>query len=117
MQFVCRQCFGRTPNKTRQDACLLDLSVKPLAAVELFITVRMRRELDRLSIAQPQKTGHGEAIVEQAVDASGQRIIEIDHDIPAQDDMELIERAIGHQVVLSKDDILIKRALKDDMVI
>ena len=39
-------------------------------------------------------------------------VVEVDHDVPAHDEVELVERAVGRQVVLREYDVLLQRAVE-----
>src|SRR5438128_1867413 len=96
---------------------LLNSSVKPFVAVKLLIAVLAEGELDRLLVAQTQEAGQGKALVQQFVDLSGQQIIEINQDVSAKDNLELIEGAVGYQVVLREHDVVNQSAVEDNVAV
>src|SRR5690606_5706137 len=55
---------------------------------------------------QAQEPERREALAEQAQRALLQRSVEVDEDVPAQDDVELAERGVGREVVLREQDVL-----------
>ena len=72
----------------------------------------MRAESDRLLVAQPEHAERDQAFEEEPVHAVLQRAVEVDHHVPADDHVELVERAVRDEVVLGEDDVLDQRALE-----
>src|ERR1700730_17355629 len=104
--------FGST-----EGTSLVNSSVKLFVAVILLIAVLAGGELDGLLVAQAQEAGQGKALVQQFMDLSGQQIIEINQDVSAQDDLELVEGAVGYQVVLREHNVVNQSAVKDDVAV
>src|SRR5438874_1326548 len=71
-----------------------DPPVQLAPAGELLEVSLVRRELERLLASQPQESEHRQAVIEQAVDPLLERAAEVDHHVPAEDDVELVERAV-----------------------
>ena len=59
-------------------------------------------ELDRLLVAQREDPERLEAVVEELVHAVLERLAEVDHDVAAHDDVELVEGRVRDQVVLGE---------------
>src|SRR5262249_55518169 len=96
---------------------LFDPPVDLLAPVEFLIAGLMGRVLERLPVPQGEEAGGRQAFVQQAVNTPREGLVEINQDVPAEDDVELVERAVGDQVVLGEDDVLRKGALENDVVV
>jgi len=89
---------------------LPDLSIEPPTGVKFLVAVAVRSEVDGLLVSQAEKPGRAEAFIEEVMNACGERVIKVDQNVPAEHEMELIERAIGDQVVLRENDVLCKPA-------
>ena len=76
----------------------------------------MRREADRLLLAEAQESAAGETLEEEAVHVILEGLVEVDEDVPAQDEVELVEGCVRDEVVLGEDEILLQ-ALRDDRVV
>jgi hypothetical protein len=92
-------------------------SVYSLAGIERFVTSLLGDKLDGLSISQAQKPGKSQALVQQAVNSGRQRVVEIDHDVSAENHVEVVKGSVGHQVVLGEDDVLAEGVLENDVVV
>src|SRR5881392_2515613 len=66
-----------------------DPAVNPLLLVEDLVTGLVGGKPEGLLAAQAQEPGRDQAVVQQAVDAGRQVVVEIDQDVAAQDDLEL----------------------------
>src|SRR3954463_10818742 len=94
----------------------LDPPVQPLIGIELFVAIRHRREAHRLFLAQAEDAEHLQTVDEELLHALLQRVVEVDQDVAAEDDVEVIEGRIGDQVVLREDDVLAQRRTEDRVV-
>src|SRR5687768_12311279 len=84
-----------------------DLAVDALA--EVFVRGLVRRELDGFLRAQGQEPEADQALVEEAVHAGLEVAVEVDEDVAAEHQVELVEGAVAHQVVLGKGDVAAQR--------
>ena len=73
--------------------------------VDDLVAALERRELYGFLAAQAEEPETPQALVEQAMHALLQRPAEIDDDVAAQDRVELVEGAVGDQVVLGEDHV------------
>src|SRR4051794_26174809 len=93
------------PMQTKSYAIpLANLAVKPLFGVQLLEAGLVRSELDRLLVAERQDPERLERVVEQVVNPVLEALAEIDHHVPADDDVELVECAVGDEVVVGEHD-------------
>src|SRR5438045_7635465 len=76
------------------------LAVEPLR--KLLVVRLVRREADGLLGPQAEEPELHEAPVEQPVDALLEAPVEVDEDVPADDQVELVEGAVSGQVVLGE---------------
>src|SRR5687767_11873770 len=81
------------------------LPVDLLARAQLLVTMLEQREPERFLRAEAEQAEGGETVVEQAVHFPLQRLVEIDENVAAQDDVELGERSVGHEVVLRENHV------------
>src|ERR1044071_5267784 len=72
---------------------------------ELLVMRFVRGEARGLLHAQAQEAEADEALVEQAVHPLLQVAVEVDEDVAADDEMELVERPVRGQVVLGERDV------------
>src|ERR1043165_8615390 len=70
------------------------LAVEPVLAGDGFVTVGIRGTEDGLAGAQAQHAVIHQAAVQQRMDARAQVVVEIDHHVAAQDQVELVEGAV-----------------------
>src|SRR4051794_26845712 len=84
----------------------LDPPVQPLIGIELFVAIGDRREEHRLFLAHAEDAEHLQTVDEELLHALLQGVVEVDQDVAAEDDIEVIEGRIGDQVVLREDDVL-----------
>src|SRR5206468_2486507 len=89
----------------RRRARSADLPVELVHGVDGLIAALERRELYGLLAAQAEEPETPQAVVEQAMHALLQRPAEIDEYVSAQDRVELVEGAVGDQVVLGEDHV------------
>jgi len=83
-----------------------------LARVELLVALLVRAEADRFLVAEAEHAERREALVEELVHAVLECAVEVDHDVAAHDDVELVEGPVGHEVVLREHHVLGQRALE-----
>ena len=108
-----RRAAGSSASRPPQDAPITtssytsrDLPVEPLVRVELLVAVLVRREARSTPCCPSARMPNVlEAVVEQLVHAVLQRAVEVDQHVAAEDDVELVERAVGDEVVLREDDV------------
>ena len=55
--------------------------------------------------AEPEDAELARLLEKRSCTRSCSACVEVDHHVAAQDDVELVERAVGHQVVLGEDDV------------
>src|SRR5438270_7730478 len=96
---------------------LFHLPIHLLASVQLLIARLVLREAQRLLGPKRENAEHRQALVEQRVHVILQLAIEIDQDIPTENDIELRERPVGHEIVLREHDISRKRWTEQRAVI
>ena len=58
-----------------------------------------------------------EALVEELEDALLERAVEVDHHVAAHDHVELVEAAVGDEVVLREDGVLDEPTVEDGAVV
>ena len=63
------------------------------------------REAERLLAPEAEEAEAAEAVVEQPGDAVLERRVEVDEHVAAEDHVELVEAAVGGEVVLCEDDV------------
>src|SRR5437870_5595024 len=95
-----------TRRRRRGHTPLSDLAVQPRHTIEVIIAGFVWRELDGLLGSQADDAEHGQTFIQQRVDPRLERSVEVDHHVTAQDDVELVERTVRHQVVLCPRDVL-----------
>jgi hypothetical protein len=81
------------------------LAVEALVLVEGLVVSLVGAERHGLLLAQGQDPETGQAVVEETVDLVLQRLVEVDEHVAAHHHVELVERAVGHQVVLGEHDV------------
>src|SRR6185295_1556939 len=72
---------------------------------ELLVVRFVRGEAHGLLHAQPQEAEADEALVEQTVHTLLEVAVEVDEDVAAHDEMELVERPVRGQVVVRERDV------------
>src|SRR5213592_320055 len=72
---------------------------------ELLVMSFVRSEPRRFLQAQPQEAETDQAVVEEAMDPILQDAVEIDEHVPADDEVEVVERPVGGEVVLREHDV------------
>src|SRR5260221_2383658 len=82
---------------------------EPGLVVEDLVAVLVPAAPQRLVGADPQDAEAAQALVQELVNAAPQVHAEMNHDVPADDDVELVERPIGREVVLPEHDVLSQR--------
>src|SRR5438477_13164082 len=80
--------------------------IQPLLRVQLLVVLRDRRVAHRFLLAEAEDAEHLEAVEKELHHVLLQRVVEVDEDVPAEDDVEMIERRVGDEVVLREDDVL-----------
>ena len=75
---------------------------------DLLVPAAVRAEDQRLAVAQRQVARPDQAAVKQPVGALLQGRLEIDQDVGAQDQVELVERAICDEVVSGPGDVALE---------
>jgi len=93
-------------------ATRIDFPEKLVADIQLLETYFVGQTTHGLLGAQPEKTEHHQALVQEPADPVFQLLVEIDQDIAAQDDVEFVEGTIRDQVVLGKQNVLSGREQK-----
>src|SRR6476660_520263 len=93
------------------------LSVDALRSIHDLVGIGIRRECDRFLPSQRERPERREALVEEALHAVLQRLVEVDHHVPAEDHVELVERTIRDEVVLCEDDVLGERPAEPRAVV
>src|SRR5688572_13826025 len=83
-----------------------DPPINLLIRVDLFVLIGDACEADRLLLAEAEDAEHLHAVQEKLLDTVLQLVVEIDQDVSAEDDVEVIEGRIRHQVVLREDHIV-----------
>src|SRR5215510_12584182 len=76
--------------------------VHSLAARQLLVVALARTELEGFLAPKAKDSEHAEASVKQLVNPILQCLVEVDQHVPAQNHIELVERAVARQVVLRK---------------
>src|SRR5450432_3961060 len=79
------------------------LAVDPLR--QLLVVRLVGSEARRLLHPQPEEAEPDEALVEEPVHAVLQRAVEVDEHVPADYQVEIVERSVGGQIVLREDDV------------
>src|ERR1044071_2675916 len=92
-------------------------SVDPLVRVDRGVAVGQRSEEGRFLAPEREDAEGFEALREEAVDAVLERLVEVDEDVAADDDVELVERAVHRDVVLRPDDVLGELAAESGTVV
>src|SRR5687767_10964287 len=67
---------------------------------ERLVLVLGLQQAQRLVRAEPQQPERAQTSREQIVNALLERSCEVDHHVAAEDDVELVEDPIGHEIVL-----------------
>src|SRR5436190_9047299 len=92
---------------------LFDPPVELLLSIELVVAGLELGEADRLLVTEAQDPEPCKALVEQAMDVVLEGPVEVDHHVAAEDDVELLERAVLDEVVLGPDDVLRQRPVEE----
>src|SRR5687768_758690 len=87
------------------------------ALAEVLVRGLVRREPDRLLRPQGQEAEADQALIEQPVHAVLEIPVEVDEDVAAQHDVELVEGSVGHQVVLREVDVAPQRPVEHRAVV
>jgi hypothetical protein len=74
-------------------------------------------KIHRLLHSERQKPERTQAAMQKLMNAILERAVEIDQHVTAENDLEFIEGAIGHQVVWGKHDVLTQCRLKEYTVV
>src|SRR6266566_3042432 len=97
----------------RSSTALFHLPKDFLGRGDLLVVLLVRHEPQGLLAAEDQHPEHHETVIEQTVHFRLQRLVEIDKDVTAQYRVEFTERAIRHQIVLRKNDVLRQRLVEE----
>src|SRR6058998_1771628 len=97
--------------------CLFHFPVHLFPRMKLLVARLVLREPQRLFGAERQNTEHRQTLVKQCVDVVLKLAIEINQDVPTEDDVEFRERSIGDEIVLRKDDIASESGAKKRPVV
>src|SRR3954453_14728540 len=89
-----------------------DLPVQLFDRIELLVAILEGTEVDRLLVPETEHAEMDEALVEEPVHAVLERAVEVDHHVAAHDHVELVEGAVGDEVVLREDDVVDERTLE-----
>src|SRR5688572_2354868 len=100
----------QSPRWRSRSSCL---PVNLLRAVQLLVSLLVRREAKRLLRAEYEYAEHCEAVVEQPVYSSLQRLVEVYEHVPAQDHVEFRERPVGDEIVQGKYDVPRERLVEE----
>src|SRR5204862_781520 len=84
-----------------------------LGRIERLVVPADVRVGDPLLATQAEEAERDEAVEEEVVHVPLEVATEIDHDVPAQDEVELVERAVRREVVLREDHALGQRGIED----
>src|SRR5213592_1915669 len=76
----------------------------------------MGREAKGLLPSEGENTEASEARVKQPMNPFLERLVEIDHHVPAQYDVEVVEGAVRHQIVRGEHDVLAEQRTKQRVV-
>src|SRR6266511_5334467 len=74
-----------------------------LLRIDLFVVVGDGREADGFLLPQAEASAHLHRVEKELLHAVLQHIVEVDQHVPAQDDVEVIERGVRDEVVLRED--------------
>src|SRR5256885_8374364 len=89
-----------------------DLPVELLSLVEGFVALLERTEVDRFLVSEREDPEVDEAPVEELVNVILQVLVEVDHHVPTDDHVEVVEGPVRDEVVLSEDDVLDQGSLE-----
>src|SRR5439155_27010777 len=88
------------------------LAVEALDDIELLVPVSVRTRAKRFLVAEGEDAEAREALVEEIAHALLQAALEVDHHVPANDHVVLVEGAVGREVVLREDDVPHQRSVE-----
>ena len=91
--------------------------VQLFLGIEGFVAVDDGGELERFLPAQTEHAEHLHGLEEELLHAVLQGVVEVDQDVAAEDDVEVIERGVGDEIVLREDDVLAQRRPEDGVVV
>src|SRR5690349_12294696 len=80
------------------------LAEQVYAAPHLLVMMSVGTIKQRLALAQRQVAAADQAVVEEAVDPLLERWPEIDEHVGTDDEMEVVERSVGEEVVVGRGD-------------
>src|SRR5678816_2624866 len=88
-----------------------------LGGIQRLVALGVRRVQERLLAPQAEDAEAPEAREDEAMHAILQLAREIDHHVAAEDEVELVEGAVGDEVVLREQDLLLERLAEDGVVV
>src|ERR1700750_2399997 len=107
----------RTPNdRERVERRSRNPPVQTLRRIDLLVAVGDGRIAHRLLLAEAENPEHLHRLQKETLDTVLQGVVEIDEDVPAEDDVEVIERRIRHEVVLRENDVLAQGGAEEGVV-
>src|SRR5439155_24496698 len=80
------------------------------SAIKFLLAVALRSQFDGLLVAHGEYAEHGETRVKEPMSMVLKRLREVDHHVATGDHVELVERSIADEVMLSENDVLQERS-------